>query len=619
MEDVGDILLGGAEGGFSMTAVDEPQRGLSRRGFLLGAGAAGALLWARVDRVTAEELVGCATPPGFPAGIELSKRRFESWSGEIVVDAVWTAAAGTPADVVAIASWAAAQGYAVRASGFGHAFPPITLTEDQGCDDRVVLVDTRALASMTMESATTVRAQTGVTLEALLAFLDAHGAGLTSVPAVGQVTLGGVLAIDGHGAATPAVGEVPVPGDGYGSISNQLVSVTAVAWDPATASYALRTFDRATTEATVLATHLGRAFLTEVVLRVGPARTVRCQSILDQPSSVVFAAPSVAGPNSFGALLDRAGRVESIRFPFAERPWTKVWTLAPTKPGRSRKTSGPYPYTFSDSFPIQASVVVDQLVTGPGPRTSIGQDLLGGAELGALADRIVGGEPEITPLFGQTAYAASRAGLSALGATDLWGPAFHTQLYIKATTLRFGQVGFTVLCARADVQRIVHEFAAKVDSLLEGYRGSGRYPINGPLEIRASGIDRPGTALVPGARAPSLSAAAPPEGHPTWDTALWVNLMTFPGTEGSPELFTELEAWVRSAFAAPLAEVRVEWSKGWAYTPEGPWTNAALIDDGIPGSYAGWDEAREQLDALDPHRVFTNPFLDRLLPPTSGG
>ena len=44
-------------------------------------------------------------------------------------------------------------------------------------------------------------------MEALLTALEARALGLTATPAPGDLTLGGVLAIDGHGTAIPATGE----------------------------------------------------------------------------------------------------------------------------------------------------------------------------------------------------------------------------------------------------------------------------------------------------------------------------------------------------------------------------------------------------------------------------
>jgi hypothetical protein len=47
---------------------------------------------------------------------------------------------------------------------------------------------------------------------------------------------------------------------------------------------------------------------------------------------------------------------------------------------------------------------------------------------------------------------------------------------------------------------------------------------------------------------------------------------------------------------------------GWAYTVDGPWTDAGVV--GAAGSSA----ASSTLDGFDPHRVFSNAFLDALLP-----
>jgi FAD/FMN-containing dehydrogenase len=51
-----------------------------------------------------------------------------------------------------------------------------------------------------------VVAQTGVTMEALLGFLEAAGLGLVAHPGPGNLSLGGVLAIDGHGTGIPVRG-----------------------------------------------------------------------------------------------------------------------------------------------------------------------------------------------------------------------------------------------------------------------------------------------------------------------------------------------------------------------------------------------------------------------------
>jgi FAD/FMN-containing dehydrogenase len=91
-----------------------------------------------------------------------------------------------------------------------HNWSPLTIVG--GSDvSRALLVDTtKNLTAITVNagsSPATVTAQAGATMEAILAALQAQNLGLVSVPAIGNLTLGGALAIDAHGAALPRNGE----------------------------------------------------------------------------------------------------------------------------------------------------------------------------------------------------------------------------------------------------------------------------------------------------------------------------------------------------------------------------------------------------------------------------
>ena len=74
-------------------------------------------------------------------------------------------------------------------------------------------------------------------MEALLKQLEQVKLGFVATPAPGDLTLGGVLAIDGHGTGIPAQGENRLPGQSYGSLSNSIVALTAVVWDGAAGQY----------------------------------------------------------------------------------------------------------------------------------------------------------------------------------------------------------------------------------------------------------------------------------------------------------------------------------------------------------------------------------------------
>jgi hypothetical protein len=94
-----------------------------------------------------------------------------------------------------------------------------------------------------------------------------------------------------------------------------------------------------------------------------------------------------------------------------------------------------------------------------------------------------------------------------------------------------------------------------------------------------------------------------------------------PGTPSSNAFFTELESWMTSVWGVPGNDVmRPEWSKGWAYTTDGgAWTNQDLLTNNIPAHYMqsasqdfAW--AKTTLAAYDASHIYTNAFLDVLLP-----
>lgn len=567
----------------------------TRREFLktavLGTGAA---VWLPALRITPNDPTNEITPPpAFPTGIPLYRQGFENWAKEIVVDAVWTCTPANANDAVRVANWAAAHGYTVRARGSMHGWSPLAIPNGGGAN--VVMLDTSALNGIAISrrgSAPTVTVGAGALLEDVMATMERSGYGFTATPAPGDITMGGALAIDAHGAAIPAAGERAVAGQSFGSLSNLVTSLTIVAWDEPSKAFALRTIDRSHPLAKSVLAHLARSLVVEATLQVSPNARLRCVSRVDIPATKLFAAPGTPG-ETFTSFLNAAGRVEAIWYAFTEKPWLKVWSVAPVKPPSSREVTEPYNYVFSDNIPI---------------------------ELSDLANQIIKGNGAATPLFGQLSYAASAAGLAATASLDLWGWSRNLLLYIKPTTIRTTANGYAVLTRRSDVQRVLHEFSLKYRALLTSYRDRGQYPANMPVEIRVTGLDQPRDSIVAGAETPSLSALSPDATHPERDVAVWFDVLTFPGTPGSPAFMSELEDWFFDNYAS-YATVRVEWSKGWAYSAQGAWTDPDVIGRKIPASLsagrsgnATFAGAARQLKALDPRGVFTSPLLDELMP-----
>ncbi len=532
--------------------------------------------------VAAEEL------PDFPAGVALYRSAYRNWVGEITADGLWACAPKDGRQAVAVVNWARLHGWTVRARGSSHGWSPLTVTEGTATDARVLLVDTAShLTGLALESASSVRAGTGVTLEALLTYLEERGLGVTAAPAPGDLTLGGALAVDAHGTAVPAEGERRLPGQTYGSLSNRVLSLTAVVWDEGSGAYVLRTFRRDEADCAALLTHLGRALVTEVVLRVGANTNLRCVSRVDIPAGELFAAPGQDG-RTFASFLEESGRVEAIWFAFTEFPWLKVWSVSPTRPLTSRRVTSPYNYPFSDNVPRPVADLAGRMVSDAAWY--------------------------LAPVLGNAQYDAAALGLVTTLSADIWGPSKNTLLYLKPTTLRVTANGYAVLTSRDQVQRVLAEFTSYYRERLAAYAARGRFPVNGTVEIRVTGLDEPAEAELDGARTPLLSALRPSEEHPEWDTAVWLDVLTLPGTPYAEMFLREIERFLLGTYDGGHALTRVEWSKGWAYTDEAVWSDEEVLGSVVPASFGEsvWGQAAGTLDRLDPHRVFGNGFLDRL-------
>jgi hypothetical protein len=115
-------------------------------------------------------------------------------------------------------------------------------------------------------------------------------------------------------------------------------------------------------------------------------------------------------------------------------------------------------------------------------------------------------------------------------------------------------------------------------------------------------------------------SSAPRPDQPSWDVAVWVDMLTVPGTSSSLAFYEQIEQWLFAHYTGSYATVRPEWSKGWAFSTAGAWTNTTMLTGTIPAAInAGQPQDNFQVapaafDAYDPYRIFGNTFLDTLLP-----
>ncbi len=403
-----------------------------------------------------------------------------------------------------------------------------------------------------------------------------------------------MLAIGGHGTAIKGSGETAISGKTYGSVSNLILSLTAVVWNSTTSQYQLQTFSRSNAGIKPLLVHVGRAFITDVTLQVGTDVNLQCVSYWTIPQTTLFAAPSSAGSQSFQSLVLSSGRVEVISFPFTTLPWLKVWSIKKSQPFLSNAVSGPYNYPFANEVTTSESTFI--------------ADVLKGVTSG-------------TPAFENVEMAAVGSGLILEGTSDIWGPSHYSTLYVKPTTLQVTANGYTILCSTSSIQQVVYDFYTYYTNLISQYEANGQYPMNGPLEFRVTGLDQTSDVVMSGAQQPQLGPLRPRPDQPAWNCAVWIDTLTIPGTPYADEFYTQLEAWLLSHYTGSYAGVRFEWSKGWAYTNSGGWSNSSVLGTTIPAMYTtgqaagdGWSAALATLDSYDPHRIFSNPFLDTLMP-----
>ncbi|MGE5292820.1 MAG: cholesterol oxidase substrate-binding domain-containing protein [Micromonosporaceae bacterium] len=579
--------------------------GSSRRSFLRAAGAAAGVMtagvtgaggWTPLFKIPAANArAAAAPPPNFPASIPVYQQAYQNWSGQIAVDNVWTSAPASPADVVTLANWANVNGVRLRAKGMSHNWSPVLLPAGSTGAGYVLVDTTQHLTSMSISagSPAKVTVQAGATMDSLLAALEQAGYGLCAIPAPGDLTVGGVMAIGAHGSAIPATGETPLPGQSYGSLSNLILSLTAVVWSPSQGQYVLRTFDRSDPDIRVFLVHLGRAFVTEVTLQIAANQRVRCQSWVNKSAQDIFAPPSSAGPNSLAALAEGSGRVEVIWFPFTADPWVKVWSLSPSKPLLSIQANSPYNYAFTYGVTPQENQFFGQVAAG---------DTSG------------------TPAFEGIALSIVGSGLIFTGTWDIWGWSKNLYLYVKPDTARIVEAGFAIVTSRANIQRVVSDFYTQYQSRITYYQSLGQYPMNGPVEIRITGLDRVSEVRAPGAQSPLLSPVRPRPDQPAWDTCVWLDMGTLPVTPGYSRFYADMEQWIWNHYTGSYATVRPEWSKAWAATAAAPWSDPATLSTSIPNAFRagqasgdGWDTAVAILNSYDPGRVFSSPFLDTLL------
>lgn len=545
-------------------------------------------------------------PPEFPTGIELYQQAFENWAREVKISGVWFCSPRTPDEILIVANWAKDHDYRLRPMGSGHGFAPTLLPRGHS-GKKVLIINTHDYLSditvNTMDSVKSVSCGAGAYIEDICAELETYDLGLYHTTAPGGVSIAGALAMNAHGAAIPKDGETLLPGHSWGSLSNLVLEITAVAWDKEQNEYVLKTYQRNDPEIAPLLTCLARAFITSVTIQAGPNLKIRLKSQTDLTADEVLAMPENETENSFSNLSYQHGTVDIIYYPLAPKNivWLKFWTVTPEKPENSREVFEPYQLTDGVNMtPWQADILSSTLRTFPRIVPQFNKSALDGLL------KLVNNEDSDTKI------------------NDLWGSAYTTTLYVQPETPRVTVAAWGVVIAREDMQRALAEWYQFFTELLAEFKSRGLYPYSGPVELRAHGLDNPEDVLVDGAVEPTLSGARPHPEHPEKDTIIWFAINNNVDQPAATEFNARLEQWFYSNYAH-YGLVRPEWTKGYAYTADGEfggaWTNDEMLTKTYPETWNegypsdnNWDTATAQFRTMDPHGIFSNSHLDKLFP-----
>jgi hypothetical protein len=490
-------------------------------------------------------------PDGFPVGIHADYRYIENWSRMLRVNDVLTARPTNEEQCLQIVRWAAAAGWRVRPMGALHTWVPILLQDA----DRTVLIDQSAmtgLVAFTEEPVPAVTLHAGTTLADATAILEgidnggrssAPGWGWPDFPGIPDVTVAGMCAIGAHGAGIRMRTDQE---DLFGTVSNLILGFRAIVSEGD--RYVVRDFTREDPDASAFLVHLGHAYLLQLCMRVVPNCTLARR--VEYPAwTESFAEPSSSlPPQSLQALVEEHGRVQQLWFPFTQTPIVQHFSEEPHEPAAEViKATAPLTVRLSPTLPVAFTTAF-------------------GATLKGL--------PWLTPLVERTTLVEMRH----LSPPDhVWhGTSRNVLLYVQHDTLRVISLAYAILVEQHEVQAAVHALGHKFDDMLHHYARSGLEPINSCLEIRVTDLDRADAVGLPGAAPAVLSPARALPGA-ALDRAVWFDLVTVPGSSGLNTFCMEFEAWLWETFASP-GTLRAEWSKAWAFGPDGPWTNTKVID-----------------------------------------
>lgn len=445
-----------------------------------------------------------------------------------------------------------------------------------------------------------VRAYCGETVAHVGELANRHGLTPPILTAPHVLSLGGVLAISGHGSRlsdsdrTDAERQAGVIRDWPGTISASVDSATVITWQ--NGRYEATRVQRGSDELGLAAACLGRVIVVDVTLRCLDDYSLVLRYENPSPGQLFGAQP---GANKSLEWYAQNGAFEVLAF--RDLPWTpnRIYVAHWRNEGNNLNWNHPAQNPLADLFGTVFS-------------------------LGLL---------DLMPWWLATMIARYKNNKEVdESPSNLPGPAAKMRMYATSDAPPVTASGYCLIIPRDKVQETA-EWA---------YNWSQRNLANHPndawgvhqyltFETRCADLDDHG--LPPGAKPPLLSTAAPlaydANGDPVPSTekhvVLWISVLSLnngKSKRGRGDFYYAMETELFQKAQQEGWRVRPEWAKGWGYNRNRAWTWAPSryhqwFEQSWPGdenTYGSWKFACRIAWEMDPHGVLASAFHDKLLP-----
>lgn len=556
------------------------------------------------------------------------------------VDYIWNAIPKNVDEIITVINWAAGKGWTVRARGGNFSWYPGLVCDLKASNQKLLLVNMIphiGFVDAPNKAEMTVRCGGGAKIIDIINVLDKDGLVLSSYPADGDLTIGGIVTAGSHGSVctdAPDIGPNP-----HGSLANMVTQYDAIVYDDVSKQYITRTFDRSSAAGRAFLITFGRIIITSVTVRVMKNYNCRCQTTVAKDFDQVFQKPSEGNPRpdgSFAQLALSSGRYSALSMPLINTVWHRNVSVCETKPSdpKVHEITAPYSFPYMANVPLWQQALAEKSMGVPregllsllaehfGPDSHEGIAEKVANEIGDVSQRFQNAFG-ITDLLQRTSKSTSYITKATVelsdwfhNLSDTWGKSQNILLCV-INTLRMRSFGVVIHTSRDRLQHTVAAAMAIVQTTLNDEAKNGNYPVALPVEFRASSLDDDVESGSPSLSFIRKDKVATDNG---WDIAVAIEVVHFPKTYGVNSYMTKLETALAhcSDLSGTNARVVANWGKSYAYSAAGSWHSQRRLDE-IRAGIEDWDAVVELINKADPANVTNNSISRYVLAKKGAG